>query len=148
MPILKASTELVGVAWIAGVNGINSSMVGTTVPRDNETWAASGFLQVTSVGGARQPHIPVVEPAVRVHAWAFNKNSTRPPWGKASNLMELLCAGTYADNAIRTVDLPGDFPSARVISTYVIGEPQRVPDDEGSYAHYYADLQMHWVEAA
>jgi hypothetical protein len=144
--ILKPTTELVAVAWIKGVEGISSSAVGTTLPSD-DTWADTGFVQVTAVGGSREMNIPVARPAVRLLSWAFSGTSKKPQWGKANNALELIWQGCQADNAIRTVELPGDFPAVRVIGSQFIGEPQRRPDDPGSYAVYYVDLTLHWVEA-
>lgn len=147
MAILRANAELVTVAWLAGVNGINAAMVGTTVPTDNKTWQTSGFVQVATAGGSANRDVPMRNPVMRLHSWAFNPNSMKPAWGKAANLLELIYDGTHNNAGIRHVDLPGGYPSVRVTSAYFVSdEPQRAPDDGANYAHYFADLAIHWVE--
>lgn len=148
MTILHANTELVAVAWLGTVAGLNPSMVGTTVPEDNSTWAASGFVQVQTLGGTPGLNLPWRNPVMRVHAWAQGGTSMKPPWGKANNLAELVRTATYVEAGKKVVTLPGDFPDARVAVVGCITEPQRVPGDVGSYAHYYTDLEFHWLEVA
>jgi hypothetical protein len=148
MTILHANTELVAVAWLSGVNGISPAMVGTTVPEDNSTWAASGFLQVEVLGGTPGFNLPWVNPVVRVHSWANTGTSKKVPWGKAANLLELVRDATYVEAGKRRVTLPSGFPQARVAVAGLVGEPHRVPADTASYAHYYVDMQMNWLEVA
>jgi len=50
---IPPNTELVAMRWLQGLSGLAPAMVSTNIPRDNATWAASGFVQVVgAVGGA------------------------------------------------------------------------------------------------
>lgn len=142
---VRPTTDLVAVAWLKGVAGVPSGSVATTVPSDNSTWAASGFVQVTTVGGSPEPHMPLRVPVVSVDCWAVNPDSGRPPWGKASTLAELVRDGTLAADVGRTVALPVGGLSARVLSVYALGEARRILDDDASYARYSLDISLAWV---
>ena len=69
MSLLIPNTELVAVSWIKGIPGIPVSSVSTTLPSDNTTWSASGFIQVPFVVGG-SPDIFLAEQGAaeqRVH---------------------------------------------------------------------------------
>lgn len=153
MPVvLRANAELVAVAWIKTVTGIDASLVATTLPgpdpSGNYAWAASGFVQVGPVsGGSPQLHYALREPVVQVDCWAVNPNSGKPPWGKAANLAEAILAATYATAQMQaTLTLPSSYPQARMLTAHFVQEPRRMPGDDSSYARYSGDLQCHWIE--
>lgn len=142
---LAPTTDLVAVAWLAGVTGLSASMVATKLPADNSTWAASGFVQVITVGGTPELYVPVASPVVGVSCWAANPNSAKPPWGKANHLAELIRAATYDHaNVPRTLTLPSSFGHARVTAAYFVSEPKRIPGDPANYARFDADLALRW----
>jgi hypothetical protein len=141
----RATTDLVAVAWLKGVAGIPPGSVATTLPSDTSAWAASGFVQVTCVGGSPEPHMPLRVPVVSVDCWAVNPNSGRPPWGKAATLAELVRDGTLAGDAGRVVTLPVGGLSARVLSAWALTEARRILDDDASYARYSLDVSLAWV---
>ncbi len=145
--ILRPTTELVAVAWLAGL--FDNPIVSTTLPKpatdQTISWADTGFVVVSTVGGTPNMYHPMRNPVVSVDCWAVNPHSAKPPWGKANNLAEtILAACQDHQNVPRPLTLPGDFPPARVLSAYALGEPQRVPDDQASYAHYNFPLALHW----
>ena len=137
--------EVVGVAWVATVDGVTPEQVSTTLPRDAATWAPSGYIQVSSVGGSPDKDFPMRRPVLQLDFWAVNPDSGKPPWGKANQLAELVRWGTYDQRYVRTVELPGLYLPARVMSAYLLDEPRRVPDDDASYARYTANLQLHYT---
>ena len=144
--ILRASTELVAVAWLKGIVG---DIVATNLPRSNATWAASGFVTVTTVGGTPNLYVPMRAPVIAVSCWAVNPDSNRPPWNKAAYLAEQIQAGCYDTTGTpRLLTLPAGYPNARVLSAYSTYEPRRVPDDEASYARLDMGLTLNWVEVA
>ena len=61
-PVLRANTDLVAQAWLAGVPGLDGAMVASTLPSDVTGWAVSGFVQVTTVGGSPDAYVPMREP--------------------------------------------------------------------------------------
>lgn len=151
MPVtLRATSELVAVAWLGGL--FADDIVATTLPKadsdGNLSWAASGFVTVSTVGGSAHQYYALRNPVVSVDCWAVNPNSARPPWGKAANLAEEIQAGCYAADIGRSLTLPGDYPAARVLSAYAVSEARRVPSDPASYARFNLSLALHWIEVS
>ncbi|KND38482.1 hypothetical protein [Streptomyces acidiscabies] len=145
--ILRPTTDLVAVAWLAGL--FDTPIVSTTLPKPNDdqtiSWVDTGFVVVSTVGGAPNSYMPMRNPVVSVDCWAVNPQSAKPPWGRASNLAEAILAGCLdVPNICRPLTLPGDFPTARVLTAYPLGEPLRVRDDQASYAHYNFALALMW----
>jgi len=141
--ILRATSELVAVAWLKGIVG---DIVATDLPKDDASWAETGFVQAGVVGGSASMYVPRRDPVISVDCWAVNTDSAKPPWGKANNLAETVQAGCYASDIQRDLVLPGSFPGARVLSAYTVSEPRRILSDPASYARYNLSLALHWVE--
>jgi hypothetical protein len=142
---LRATPELVATAWLKTVVG---DRVATTLPKDNASWAASGFCTLVVGGGTPNLYVPLREPAIGVDCWAFNGGSQKPPWNKAAALAEAIQAACYDHPAIpQRVTLPAGYPQAQVLSAYTTGEHRRVPDDPSSYARYsIPGLVIAWTE--
>jgi hypothetical protein len=147
------NSELVAVAWLGSAAGL-SGLVSTRLPRDTSTWSASGFITVGDgfggaggvIGGAPDKHTQLRNPVLSLHAWAVNPGSGKPPFGKAAQLLEVVQAACNDETTIRrSLDLPSGYRTARVNEAYLLGEPKRVPGDDGAYAHFQVDLQIHWV---
>ena len=143
---LRANTDLVACAWLGGVTGLTPAMVAATLPTDNTSWAASGFVTVRTSGGSPGLYVPLRAPVVTVDCWAVNPSSAKPPWGKANYLAELIDVGCRATNVNRTLTLPTNYPAARVLSAYLVTEPRRAYGDQGDYARFVLDLALHWVD--
>ncbi|MEU3281594.1 hypothetical protein [Streptomyces antibioticus] len=149
-PVLRATSELVAEAWLKTVVG---DIVATTLPKPAAdgtlSWADTGFITLVTVGGSPNMYVPLRDPAVGLSCWAANPGSQKPPWRKASNLAETICAACEDHpNVPKTrLALPGDYPDVQVKSAYVTGEPRRIPDDASSYARYdVPGLVIAWVE--
>lgn len=142
---LRATPELVATAWLKTIVG---DRVATTLPKDNSSWAASGFVTLTSTGGTPNLYVPLREPVMGVDCWAVNPDSQKPPWNKAACLAEAIQAACYQRRTIpQTVALPTGYPSVQVRSAYTTGEHRRIPDDPSSYARYMIPgLVLAWVE--
>jgi hypothetical protein len=143
------NADLVGVAWVGTLPEVSATQVATTLPEDNSSWSASGFVELTVVGGSPGVDAILRSPVFSVDVWAVNPNSSKAPWGKAFSLAERVVHGTYPGDptkSARTLTLPGAFGPARVMSAYVLGEPRRIEDDRSSYAHVQFDLLLNWVE--
>jgi hypothetical protein len=145
--LLRATPELVAEAWLKTIVG---DRVATTLPKDNTSWAASGFCTLVVAGGTPNLYVPLREPAVGVDCWANNPNSQKPPWSKAAALAEAIQAACYDHRAIpQAVTLPVGYPGALVKSAYTTGEHRRVPDDPSSYARYsIPGLVVVWTEVS
>lgn len=143
---LHPNSELVGVAWLKAVTGLGDT-VATDVPGDQSTWSASGFTQVSAVGGSPGRTFPIAKAVLSLDFWATNPNSGRPPWGKAAQLAEHVRAGVHDHGAVpRIVALPATYNGARVVTAYLLTEPRRIRSDVADLAHYSADLALSWVE--
>lgn len=142
---LRATPELVATAWLKTVVG---DRVATTLPKDNSSWAASGFCTLVTAGGTPNLYVPLRDPAIGVDCWAVNPQSQKPPWNKAAVLAEAIQAACYDHPTIpQTVTLPAGYPAARVLSAYTTGESRRIHDDASSYARYsIPGLVIAWTE--
>lgn len=142
---LRATPELVTEAWLKTVVG---DRVATTLPKDNSSWAASGFCTLVVAGGSPNLYVPLREPVIGVDCWANSPSSQKPPWNIAAALAEAIQAACYNHPGIpQTVTLPAGYPAAQVKSAYTTGEPRRIPDDPSSYARYsIPGLAIAWVE--
>lgn len=142
--MLRATTELVATAWLRGAVG---DIVATNLPRDNTTWAASGFVTVATVGGIPNLYVPMRGPVVSVDCWAVSPESGKPPWNKAAFLAEQIQAACLDHDANpRLLTLPAGYPNARVLSAYPAYEARRVPADPASYARFNLGVSMNWIE--
>lgn len=149
--LLLPHAELVMQAWLRGIDGVPSNGVGMALPRDNTAWATSGFVQIDgSVGGSPAIDNPIYRPVMSVRCWANKPGSSKPPWGKANQLAEIIkisgygAVDAYAPPA-RVVQLAPGFQNARVMACYALTEPRRVPSDEARFAVYQLDMQLVYV---
>lgn len=139
------SHELVAVAWLKTLTGIPTAQVATNLPADNESWAASGFVQVTAVGGNPNIDIPTFQPVVQIDCWANNVDSLKPPWGKASSLAERIVWASYGVQQPGSIDMGANFHSPRLMSVYALSEPRRILSDEAGFARVQFDMSFRWT---
>lgn len=151
-----ATNEVVAVAWLSQrVAGLDPSMVATSLPQDVDLWREKGFVQVQAIpGGSAMIDVPQIRrPVLQVDAWATNststKSSTKTPWGKANNLVELIRIATEdAQDASygKPLSLPPQFGAVRVQAAYfAYTEPSKVLGDPNGFARYTVDLAIDWV---
>ena len=145
--LLRPTIDIVAIALIRELTGIPASRVDTTLPKDTIIWA-DGFAQGVGISERSGMYVPLHASLINVSCWATNIGSSKPPWGKANQLAEtvkVLCL--EHSNFPITLDLSafGGYASARVHSAYFITEPHRIPSDEGSFARYDGDLEIHWT---
>lgn len=143
------TSPLVAVAFLRALLG-QSGGVGTRLPAKvegkPESWADTGFVQITSVGGNVDPYALHYSPVLGVRCWAVAPNSKQPPWNVANQLAERIRTACYAvRSAPPVVQLPPGYPTCYVQSAYLLSEPMPVQGDDSSYACYRFDLQLHWV---
>lgn len=159
MGIAHANSELVARAYLKTIPGLPTSQIGTTLPQNLSTWAATGFVQlIVSMGNKSNKYYGYRRPIVTAHCWAVNPNAQTPPWGKAVDLAEtiyehLLVEGNGVENLSLGVS---GAPEVRVLQAWVMSEPKRIPwgfpSGQGSFvdpantAHYVMDFQLAWAE--
>ena len=143
---LAPTNELVVESWLAGVVGLTSSMVATTLPKDSTAWAAKGFVQVVIIGGTPDIDVPIRRPLVQLDFWATGAGtSTKPPWNLAAGLAELVRTGVEFQQYGQLVTTREGYFNARVLSAIMRTEPRRVEGDPSGYARYSADVELHWT---
>lgn len=138
--VLLANTELVALAWLKET--FPAGGVGTILPND-ATWSASGFTQVTALGGSSDQYLAFVHPVIGIDCWAFKAGSNKPPWGKANNLAETIRRACIKARPHR-VTLGNNYPQAQFYTAQMLTEPRRVPD-AANYARYNFSVAFHWA---
>lgn len=145
--VMDPNAEQVAVRWLQGVSGITSGMVATTLPRDNSTWAASGFVRVDGiVGGEIDAETGYRSAVASLTLWAVTPTSGRPPWWKAARLGGLIiadCAPPVRGHRLLTIGT--GYRNARVVGAVPLSDPRRVPSDPGAYAKYQMDVSLSWA---
>lgn len=159
MPI-NPNSDLVMEKWLGGINGLVPAMVASTLPRDVTTWTTIGpakaFVVFTVVGGDPDLNLPIRRPVVQIDCWATRIGSTHPPWGTANQVAELIRDHVEARPVVYkralTFTDKGDYRGARVQEAILRTEPRRgftpgptATGDEGGYARYMFDLELHWL---
>jgi len=149
--VLRATSELVAVAWIGSVPGLSLGMVATTLPADDSSWPNAQFVTVAVIGGSPNIDLPVKAPVFQVDCWACKPGSNKPPWGKANALAEVIRYATLPRsgvNRLLTITANGvTYPPATVQAARLLTEPMRRYGDAADYANYSFDLAMTWVTA-
>jgi hypothetical protein len=145
--LLLPNSELVAVAWLQGIPYLGSR-VATSLPTDNSTWSAAGFVTAVAAGGNSNSELPWRMPAIGVTCWGAAPGSGKPPWNLASQLAEQIREAVLAHTtAPRRVTLPSGYENAFVRNVRLLTEPTRAPGDVSSYARYTLDLAIWWVRA-
>lgn len=141
--------EQVAATWLSTVPSMPLNKVATTLPADVSTWADTGFVTVTTVGGSpKSIHVPVREPVIQIDVWAANPNSPKPPWGRAGSLMQAIVDFTYYTEQPGVLYIRPGFYQVRVMSVFPIVEPRRIPGDEAGFARYQMDMAFSYALAA
>lgn len=141
---LFANPELVAISWLKLVDGLPVNQIGTTLPSDNTTFTASGFVQVTAIGGVPDKDTFMQTSRIQIDVWAYNTNSSKPPWGKAMHLAMTIKKGI--ESAPREVELPDGYNDAYVHQVIVMIDPRRILGDEANLARYSFDVEFYWAE--
>jgi hypothetical protein len=148
---VNADSITVAGTWLRSLPGIPLNKVNTVLP-PAEKWADSGFVQVYGVvGGTPHMDAPIRRPVVQVDAWAVRLDSERPPWEKASRLMDAIIAAAVGHTAQSVMnDLEVGDDSVRIFHVYPVSEVRKPPQgldtgDPASYARLTVDLQFSWA---
>lgn len=149
-PLEPVNSELVAVAWVLSLPGIEPGQVAMTIPA-RDRWPSNRFITVDAIVGG-SPDRSVAElrgPVVQYSCWALNPDSdTHPPWGRAFGLAERIVRCTEADSAhhAKVLTIRAPFEQATLRDASVISEPGRFPiPDPASYARVRLDVQLIWT---
>lgn len=148
-PYLPTS-DVVAVAWLAAIDGLDVGQVGTALPVDVSTWLDAGFVQAQTLpGGAADVDLPQWRrPVIQLDFWAAGgASSISPRWNLAARLVEIVRAATESQAYGSAVAMPEHYLGARVQAAYFVTEPRRILDDPSGYARFTTDLALDWVRA-
>jgi hypothetical protein len=149
----RANAELVAAAYLRQMLAAYNPAIGAVLQGPDPdtgqiTWAGSGFISWSNVGGSFDINVPVRHPVVSLDIWAATpRQSKRPPWGLAFALAEAIIAAqfdTVLHDTHAVVTLPTGFPDARVTEFSVLTEPSRRPSDPSDYARVGMDVRVGW----
>jgi hypothetical protein len=153
----RPNTDLVGVAWLKLVPGLDPQKVATKLPTSNGEVSADalrppggGFVRWHSgLGGT--PSGVMRRPVGAAECWAAPApGSSQVPWGRASELAEAIMDAVDDEHSPLhgiTVTLPGDYGMARVHSVNALGEPVKVEGDPSGFARFDLDLEINWTRS-
>ncbi len=128
-------------AWLKTIAAIPDALVGPSLPSDNSTWGATGFWQVTTVGGSPHPDLGIKIPVVEVSCWTATPDGNAAPTNRAESL------ATDVRNeamAARTMRLTIGDKTVFLLGITAISEPLRVPDVRTNYARSMVQVQANW----
>lgn len=132
-------------AWLKSLTLLEGTDVGTSLP-DPSRWSGDQFLQVTIVGGAPDPAVPLHKVLVQVDCYATRGgNSPKPAWDAAGALAGLVLLLTYDSGhcAVSTKDGYADVYVADVIART---EPRRQLAEAAALARYSVDLEIAYYD--
>ncbi len=155
-----ANSEQVALAWLRAQPDLAGVPMGTTLPQDTSTWAATGFIQIAIAGrGHSSNEMGYRSPVLTAHCWATNPNKQTPPWGKANDLAEIIWHACVDDhNGLENLSTAiTAAPKVRVLQVWGVYEPKRhrwgfptldtgAVIDPGNSAHYVTDFEIAWCE--
>lgn len=144
---LRASTELAAVYWIKSLPEIASLPVAVVLADAESEFedAAQGFVTVHAIGGSPHMYLPQREPVVEINTWVALPNNQKSPWPASSYIADTIIAATYDPANFGHVLTHPDYENIRMMSAYPLTEPTRFEDDDGRYARYVFEMQLHWV---
>lgn len=146
--------EIVVPLWLRGIPEFaplvtaGHLVVATTLPSlVNETAPASGAIQVhAGIAGTMDVDVPFHRALVQLDCWAANRDSGRPPWGRAAFFAETITHHAYSVSARRrVVPTQAAYVNATVHAVQVMRKPHKIKSDEANYAGLSLDLLVHYV---
>jgi hypothetical protein len=136
------------MTWIGTIPGFSPDMVATQLPTDTSTWARTGFVTVSVVGGTPAADLPVKKPVMQIDGWAVKPGSNKPRWAPANLLLEVIryaaLQRTGFNRLLNPVAGNVSYPACVVDSVVFLTEPRRGYGDPGDYARYTVDAQFTW----
>lgn len=154
---LLPNNELVVVAWLKANVPYLEGNVATSLPgasdANYESWSSKGFVVVNAFGGNMHAELGIRKPVASLTYYAINRTSGKPLWGVAAQLAEQVrdvvvptgkkLASTRGEYLL--TNLGANYKDAKVLNTFWRSEPRRRPGDNGDFAVYTNDIEMHWV---
>jgi hypothetical protein len=159
---LRLNDSYVADAWIASIPEIAAvegpAMTGPQLPPDVDpdtnlpaAWVQTGFIMTSVYGGTPDPMLPVHKPTLQVDCFFTVPGSNDPPWESAEALAQAVQYGCWRWNQVpRLVPVTVNgvaYPSATVMSAWVLRTFMRMYSDAADYARVQGDIQLVWKTA-
>lgn len=141
------TNELAAISWLRTVPGVPSTKVSTRLPGDNSLIAPQGFVTVLTLSGNSSIYLPVRSPVIEVKCWAWaGEGQKEPPWQVANQLAESIREACLDHQSFRgVIETSSGYDNVSVPSAYLVSEPRKLEADDGRFAAYVLELQMHWT---
>lgn len=143
------TNELAAITWLRTLPGVPSTKVSTRLPADNSSIAPSGFVTVLTVGGTSSIYLPVRSPVLEVKTWAWRgPGQKEAPWWIANQLAEAIreaCLDHHSDNFRGVLTTKSGYDDICVPSAYLVTEPRKLESDDGEFAIYVFEIELHWT---
>lgn len=141
------TNELAAISWLRTVPGVPETKVSTRLPGDNSLIAPSGFVTVITIAGNSNIYLPVRSPVIEVTCWAMRgEGQKEPPWWLANQLAECIreaCLDHLSFGGV--IETRSGYDNVCVPSAFLVSEPRKGDPDDGRFAKYVFELQMHWT---
>jgi hypothetical protein len=155
-PPLRLNSGLVAIAWVKSIPAVQALAdqppVGRSLPAGNPPpWVANatGFIQLTTVGGTPHPDYALRRPVVQLQAWAGKNSSKLGPWDTAGRLAEIVLEAIYTEHLARAVLQPRVgtkvYQAAQIIEVNARSEPREITGDPSGYARMMFQFELNWV---
>lgn len=150
-----ATTELVVMGWLKGLNIPDISGISTSLPTDYNSWASGAFAVVEAVvGGGIEASTSQKQPVVTISFTAISLKqgniglNPKPNYKLASNAAESVIREVTKFSqywrAKTPIVFPDNFETAWIQQIVPRSDVRRRPGDQGNYAVYDIDLQFFW----
>lgn len=144
---LRPTNELAAITWLRTLPGVPSTKVSTRLPEDNSLISASGFVTVMTLGGSSDIYNPHRAPVLEIKTWAHRgPGQKEAPWWQANQIAEAIYEACLDHRSFGGVlATRSGYDNVCVPSAYLLSEPRKLESDDGEFAVYVFELQLHWT---
>lgn len=130
MTLYRPDPEMVGTAWVAGLDfGGLVSGVASTLPVNWASTTAPVYVQVTVPGGIVNRYAAIRQPAVQIDAWA-----AEGLLGEVAAVSEMVRAATYDGSGIGVLTTLAGFALVDLTDVSTLTEPRQIRGDPAALA--------------
>lgn len=147
---LIPTNELAAISWLKTVPGIPANKVSSRLPGNFDDIGPDGFVTVLTLTGSSDIYVPRRSPVIEVKTWAYTQSGKKEPqWWIANQLAECV-----REACLDHLSFGGEivtrsgYDNICVPSAYFVSEPRKLESDDGRFAAYVFELQMHWTRRA
>lgn len=144
---LIPTNDLVAISWLRTVPGVPETKVSTRLPAKESLILPEGFVTVSVLTGSSNIYLPVRSPVIEIRTWAGpGEGGKEPQWWRANQLAECIreaCLDHLSFGGV--IETRSGYDDVCVPSAYLMSEPRKVISDDGRFAAFVFEVQMHWT---